>query len=185
MFGYKPSKVIIPVVTAGQGSQSSTAFHGIGQVENAYDGRIYFVKSNSPVLYVIPNPDDPLPQDLTPHDVDYSMTSVKNLQFASNMTVAYMPENIDGFNYLSESSVATFNLSRTAVPLGGFGEVEYRQFQSQQYLSGRIGEMGIVKYITTPTRQTFIFLRWVSHHSLLTITTPGDRCAILYSRRSK
>lgn len=83
--------------TCAGSSNTSNNNHHIRFIESAYDGRIYFSKNNSTHLFVIPNPDCPMPQRLLPGEVDLSTPEVPNLYVGSNGV--YMPETIDGYNY--------------------------------------------------------------------------------------
>ena len=72
----------------------------VAQIGSAYDGKLYFTKNNSSSLFVIPNPDDPLPNSLIPGVIDLSTASSPNINMLSGAKVYFMPESIDGLNYL-------------------------------------------------------------------------------------
>jgi len=93
--------------------------HSVSLIESAYDGRLYFTKGNSSYLYVVPHPDDPMPQRLDAHDIDLSESGAPNILLADGAQTIYMPESIDGFDYLQENlSVQNFTFSASSVPKG-------------------------------------------------------------------
>jgi PKD repeat protein len=74
-------------------------YSSISQIQSAFDGQIYFTKSNQNKLFVIPDPDCVMPQNLSPSDVDLSTPSTPNITLPGVTAVAYLPEQIDGFSY--------------------------------------------------------------------------------------
>lgn len=70
----------------------------IACIQASYDGNLYFTKRNSDTLYVLPDPDQFLPQMLTPGNVDLSSPTHPNI--IVNGTVRYIPDQIDGWDYL-------------------------------------------------------------------------------------
>lgn len=104
----------------GTGSCSASTMPGTytptSRIQAAYDGRIYFTKGGSNKLYVIPNPDCPMPQNLFPADIDFATPSVPNITITGATAVSYLPEQIDGFIYpvAPESPVSTeFSIAKT------------------------------------------------------------------------
>jgi hypothetical protein len=97
------------------GSMANTTNNFTTMIQSAYDGRLYITKRNSSNIFVIPNPDDPLVSDLTPGVIDLSTTSSPNLSMEGGTKVMFMPENIDGYNYLTRTDNAGFTLDRETV----------------------------------------------------------------------
>lgn len=87
--------------TGAGGSSGSLTWRGIGQVSNAFDGNMYFTKRNDTLLYVVPNPDQPMPSMLVPGDVDLSTTADPNIGFTG--IVGLLPDQIDGLDYLGQA----------------------------------------------------------------------------------
>jgi gliding motility-associated-like protein len=91
---------------SGVGCQTSSgacldAYRSIGNVETSYDGNLYFTKRNDPTLYVIPDPNNIMPQNLVPSDIDLSTPDEPNI--LTTLPIVSIPDPIDGFNYfLSE-----------------------------------------------------------------------------------
>lgn len=69
----------------------------ISHIEQAYDGKIYFTKRDHPKLYVIPEPDEDMPQMLIPGDVDLSVSGAPNIDF--NCPPYMISDQIDGYDY--------------------------------------------------------------------------------------
>lgn len=86
--------------------------NSIGQIQTAYDGKLYFTKSNASMLYVIPNPDDPMPHSLVPGVVNLATATSPNIAVNNGSKVYFMPENIDGYEYIIRSVVSNFNLDK-------------------------------------------------------------------------
>ena len=77
-----------------------TAFystHNLSRIQLSYDGNIYFTKTNSEQLFVLPNPNDPMPVNLVPGNVDLSTAANPNIP--TNGYALYLPDQIDGFDY--------------------------------------------------------------------------------------
>jgi gliding motility-associated-like protein len=77
-------------------------FDGTRHIQQSFDGNFYFIKWTTPFLYVLPNPDSELPNDLIPHKLDFSDSSHPNISF--NGTIWYSPDQIDGFDYVTSTS---------------------------------------------------------------------------------
>ncbi len=75
---------------------------GLGRLQSCYDGNLYFTKSNCQELFVIPNPNNPLPINMVPSDLDLSTPQTPNI--ALNGYAGFMPDQIDGYNYYSVNS---------------------------------------------------------------------------------
>ncbi len=95
---------------------SNTLKHHISSIESGYDGRLYFIKMNLPTLFVIPHPDDFMPSSLTPYEVNLEEPGAPNINMANNAQPVYMPENIDGFNYIAYTEgTPNFTLTNSIV----------------------------------------------------------------------
>jgi len=72
-------------------------------LETAYDGNLYFAKGGgmeAPTeLFVIPDPNNFMPQNLTPSNISLGNSTEPNIQ--SNSYLWGSPDQIDGFNYLN------------------------------------------------------------------------------------
>ena len=107
----------------------------MGQIESAFDGRIYFTKASSNTLFVIPNPNDPMPHSLTATTINLSNANAPNINVlgGAGAYVTYMPENIDGFDYLKESRfVVNFNLVPESIAIGGSTSLHYFRLYQRQ-----------------------------------------------------
>lgn len=74
------------------------ARRGLGRIQSCYDGNLYFTKSATDELFVIPNPDSPMPINMVPGDIDLSTPQEPNMPLTG--WSGYMPDQIDGYNYL-------------------------------------------------------------------------------------
>ena len=77
-------------------------YNSITNIEAAYDGNLYFQKRNSGTLFVIPEPNLPMPQQLAPGWVDLSTALEPNVDMGFANTEGYgrLPDPIDGFQYV-------------------------------------------------------------------------------------
>lgn len=81
-------------------------------IQSSFDGNLYFTKRNGDTFYVIPNPNNFMPQNLIPSNIDLSTASEPNI--TSLGRVVYMPDQIDGYNYLgNESEEVSIYVSKT------------------------------------------------------------------------
>jgi gliding motility-associated-like protein len=78
------------------------AFDGTRHIQQSFDGNIYFIKWTTPFLYVLPNPDSELPNNLIPHKLDLSDSNHPNIPV--NSTIWYSPDQIDGYDYVTSTS---------------------------------------------------------------------------------
>jgi len=76
------------------------AYPAIGDIQSSYDGKLYFTKRHDNKFYVIPNPNDILPQNLNPDIVDLETAVSPNI--IMNGRTSAMPDQIDGHNYTDE-----------------------------------------------------------------------------------
>ena len=95
-----PNGIYNPV--SGLGCQTSDAacldaWNGIGSIESSYDGNLYFNKRNVPALFVIPDPNNVMPQNLIPSDIDLATQAEPNIILEDPQ--GNFPDQIDGFNY--------------------------------------------------------------------------------------
>ena len=97
-----PGGTYNPVTGAGcPFQQCLLEFRAIRDIQASYDGKLYFSKRNGNVLYVIPDPNNIMPQNLVPSDIDLSTPDSPNLTTLG--TIGAFPDQIDGFNYLKGS----------------------------------------------------------------------------------
>ena len=92
-----------PNMTSGQGCLASTCgnlWRATGTIESCYDGNLYFTKRGASTLFVIPEPNGFMPQNLVPSNIDLSTATEPNISLLQGTTSA-LPDQIDGFNYLS------------------------------------------------------------------------------------
>lgn len=97
--------------TSGQGctlSNCGEEWEAISGIESSFDGNLYFTKRTGNQLFVIPNPNNFMPQRLVPGFVDLANAQEPNIQVAG--APGSLVDQIDGFNYLSTQS-QTVNLS--------------------------------------------------------------------------
>ena len=89
-------------LSTGIGNQATDQDAEIIQnIESAENGNLYFTKSHSDTLFVLPSPNDPLPIRLNPHNVDLGTTTKPNILLSGNCTNS-IPDQIDGYHeYLS------------------------------------------------------------------------------------
>lgn len=76
-------------------------WRNVGMLEAAYNGLLYFTKRNASTLFVIPNPNSFMPQNLVPSDIDLSTPEVPNIDAAG--VAGGLPDQVDGFNYLDNT----------------------------------------------------------------------------------
>ena len=108
-------------ITTGVGETWSSSdytklwrFKAISRIQNSYDGNMYFTKTYDSILYVIPNPNSPMPIDLVPYDVSLANSFYPNIMM--NGYVIYMPDQIDGFDYsVSGYTQTSFLVSNKAL----------------------------------------------------------------------
>ncbi|MEL6865257.1 MAG: gliding motility-associated C-terminal domain-containing protein [Bacteroidota bacterium] len=74
-------------------------YNSISYIESSFDGKLYFTKRTDNILYVIPDPNNIMPQNLVPSDVDLSTPQYPNIIMAG--AGLPVPDQIDGFNYLN------------------------------------------------------------------------------------
>ncbi|MGH1435399.1 MAG: M43 family zinc metalloprotease [Lewinella sp.] len=97
--------------TTGLGCTFSSCgeeWEAIGGVESSFDGNLYFSKRIGNQLFVIPNPNNFMPQRLVPGSIDLATPEEPNVQVIGGP--GSLVDQIDGFNYLSSQS-QTVNLS--------------------------------------------------------------------------
>ncbi len=77
----------------------SAEFDATRHIQQCFDGNYYFIKWSSPYLYVLPDPDSPLPNNLIPYHIDLSDGQHPNIPTLE--TIWYSPEQIDGYDYIT------------------------------------------------------------------------------------
>ncbi|MFK7968990.1 MAG: PKD domain-containing protein, partial [Bacteroidia bacterium] len=94
--------------TTGQGCNrannancNNSFFANIG-IRSGYDGKLYFFKFHSDSAYVIPQPDAPMPQMLTPGWVSLATATDTNIYMGAGGSISTI-ENIDGYRYPIEN----------------------------------------------------------------------------------
>ena len=68
-------------------------------IESAFDGNLYFTKTNSDTLYVLPDPNAPLSQNILPHFVNLATPAAPNRVLGGN-TITVLPDGIDNKLYI-------------------------------------------------------------------------------------
>lgn len=81
-------------------------------IESSIDGNLYFTKTNTDTLFVLPNPNNPLPVNLAPHQVNFEDATHKNIPIQGYLTGAVL-DQIDGYSYTTPNSG---NVSFTVSP---------------------------------------------------------------------
>jgi hypothetical protein len=112
---------------AGLSTNNNTTDQIISNLESAPDGNLYFVKTNSDKLFVVPHPNSDLSGNFLPHDVDLSITgSYPNITLNNSGHVAgscfYLPDQIDGYLHYLNGTVPTLGANpggtiETGVPV--------------------------------------------------------------------
>ena len=74
-------------------------YHGLHSIQSCINGNLYFTKQHENQLFVIPNPNSPLPVNLVPKKIDLSTPNNPNITTLKGFPF-YTPDQIDGFNYL-------------------------------------------------------------------------------------
>jgi len=91
-------------ILTGEGCSSNNAgcnnlWRSIRGIQTSYDGKIYFVKTNDNTFYVIPNPDELMPQNIVPSDIN--LGTADDFNIATFGGIKLLPDQIDGFDYLA------------------------------------------------------------------------------------
>lgn len=71
-------------------------------IAGAFDGHLYFVKRDIKSLFVIPEPDSPMPQMLIPGDIDLATSAAPNIPV--NGILFRPPDQIDGYDYMTNAN---------------------------------------------------------------------------------
>jgi PKD repeat protein len=161
------------------GASGGANDHAIEQIGSAYDGRLYFTKRNQPYLFVIPNPDDPMPHSLTPAEVNLAKPGVHNILMNSSASVMFMPESMDGYEYLKESSVDKFILNKSSVGVNSSLNLTLLDFNSSNVYQIAWGD-GSLETLTASTK-SHSYAETGDYKITLTITQP-DKCAYKFSK---
>ncbi|MBR9920238.1 MAG: T9SS type B sorting domain-containing protein [Bacteroidetes bacterium] len=88
--------------STGLGCQTSNgncldSWYGVNAIESSFDGKLYFKKRGKEELFVIPEPNNVMPQNLVPSDIDLSTATAPNIVLAQS--TSQLPDQIDGYNY--------------------------------------------------------------------------------------
>ncbi|CAA6819092.1 MAG: internalin, putative, partial [uncultured Aureispira sp.] len=89
-------------MTTGVGCPTTScgnSWEGVIAIESCFDGNLYFTKRGLSTLFVIPNPNNFMPQNLVPSTISLATVAEPNINFTGSSTS--LPDQIDGFNYLS------------------------------------------------------------------------------------
>ncbi|MCP4442099.1 MAG: hypothetical protein GY810_24580, partial [Aureispira sp.] len=92
-------------MTSGAGCSTSgnptclNSYNAISALESCYDGNLYFAKRGTDSLYVVPDPNNFLPQNLVPSEISLATLAEPNLKVQAGI-VRILPDQIDGYNYL-------------------------------------------------------------------------------------
>ncbi len=112
-----------PNMTTGRGcsfASCSSQWQGIGAIESSFDGNLYFAKREESRLYVIPQPNLPMPQNLVPSDINLATADELNVDLVNvNARPRILPDQIDGFNYLDTRFSEVRFVSQRLDCLGG------------------------------------------------------------------
>ncbi len=83
-------------------SECSSPWRNLNGLETGFDGNLYFHKrgaeSNNSALQVVPDPNNFMPQNLSPSEIDLASSEEPNIP--SELISWGSPDQIDGFNYL-------------------------------------------------------------------------------------
>ncbi|MCF8386382.1 MAG: PKD domain-containing protein, partial [Bacteroidales bacterium] len=93
--------------STGQGGPLSAhdgEYYLISAVSNGFDDNFHFLKRDTNIYYVIPQPNQPLPHSLTPGYVDLSTPSQPNID-VSEGTRHKIPNQIDNYNYIAFQTI--------------------------------------------------------------------------------
>ena len=90
-------------ILTGEGCSSNNngcnnLWRSIKGIQTSYDGKIYFVKTNDNTFYVIPNPDEIMPQNLVPSPIN--LGTAEDFNIATFGGIKLLPDQMDGFDYL-------------------------------------------------------------------------------------
>ena len=80
------------------GSVCRRDYRAINHIESCYDGNLYYSKAGDGTYHIIPDPNNFMPQNLLPGNIDLSTPSEPNLDVGG--IVSLIPDQIDGFDYL-------------------------------------------------------------------------------------
>ncbi len=117
------------------GSPCWMDFRRIIMMEKSFDGRIYFTKNHCDTMFVIPNPDQPMPQMLVPGEVNLSIAGIPNIPFPN--IILSPPDQIDGYSYAS-SRYNTVDLSVSVLGCQGCAANSISPFSVNLFTSSGI-----------------------------------------------
>ena len=79
-------------------AQATRSVNQISNIQSAIDGNLYFTKTNSPNLWVLPEPNQPLVPRLDPWEINYATPSEANIPLRDGWPKE-LPDQIDWYNY--------------------------------------------------------------------------------------
>ncbi|MBK8806519.1 MAG: PKD domain-containing protein [Bacteroidales bacterium] len=86
----------------------ATTCHAVTNgIQSCYDGNLYYLKINTKKLMVIPDPNNFMPQNLIPSEVDIATADEPNIPYAKGLAGGLI-DQIDGYNYLENGSSEVF-----------------------------------------------------------------------------
>lgn len=88
--------------SGGLESQYPDTYHQLLFIEKGYNDAVCFIKRNSPYLYSIPFPDEPIPQCLVPAEIDLSDAAHPNIAVQGKIWL--LPDQIDGYDYITSTN---------------------------------------------------------------------------------
>ncbi|MEZ4804640.1 MAG: hypothetical protein R2852_03935 [Bacteroidia bacterium] len=97
----KPSGIFNPI--SGNGDSYANGYdnwHALISIASSYDGNLYFTKGASSTLFVLPNANALMPQNLVPSEIDLSTASINNIKVEGD--AMFLPDQIDGYTYLND-----------------------------------------------------------------------------------
>ncbi len=68
-------------------------------LEKVFENKMYLIKKNSPYLFIIPYPDEPMNQLLSPGDIDFSDSNYPNILLHGKIWMT--PDQIEGYDYIT------------------------------------------------------------------------------------
>lgn len=153
---------------------SGSIYTPISLIQAGYDGRIYFSKGSTNKLFVIPEPDCVMPQNLSPADVDLSTPDVPNITINGITSVAFFPEQIDGYMYPAESDPVpgTFTLDKISAEIDESFTFTLTNYNASNTYQLSWGD-GVVQNVTSILPVMHTYSSEGSYQVLLTTYIPG------------
>jgi gliding motility-associated-like protein len=102
--------------SGGMESQYPDTYYAVSGIEKSYSDAMYFFKRNSPYLYSIPFPDQPMPQSLVPGEIDLSDAGHPNIKVQGKLW--NLPDQIDGYDFETSTNPFIFLGNDTIICTG-------------------------------------------------------------------